>query len=71
MLNRDIEFIPTDVSEPLAQTVAQLAQGRYQLGTPLIFDLAAASNAAQFLHPHARQPRLFTFFGIIPNFLQL
>ena len=68
-LNRDIEFIPTDVSEPLARTAAQLAQkNNIPTGTPLIFDLAAANNAAQFLHPHARQPRLFTFFGIIPNF---
>ena len=68
-LNRDIEFIPTDVSEPLAQTAAQLAQkNNIPTGTPLIFDLAAANNAAQFLQPHAGQPRLFTFFGIIPNF---
>ena len=64
--NRDIEFIPTDVSEPLAQTAAQLAQkNNIPTGTPLIFDLAA-NNAAQFLQPHAGQPRLFTFFGIIP-----
>ena len=68
-LNRDIEFIPTDVSEPLARTAAQLAQkNNIPTGTPLIFDLAAANNASQFLQPHARQPRLFTFFGIIPNF---
>ena len=69
VLNRDIEFIPTDVSEPLAQTAAQLAQqNNIPTGNPLVFDLATANDAAQFLQPHASQPCLFTFFGIIPNF---
>ena len=68
-IDQDIIFIPTDVSEPLAQTAAQAASAsNIRTGTPLIFDLAAADDAAEFLSPHAPEPRLFTFFGIIPNF---
>ena len=68
-LNRDIEFIPTDVSLPLAQTAAQAASCKgIHTGTPLVFDLASADDAPEFLSTHAQQPCLFTFFGIIPNF---
>lgn len=68
-IDRDIEFIPTDVSEPLVQAAAQKAvAGGICTGTPLVFDLAAANDAAEFLSSHIRHSCLFTFFGIIPNF---
>ena len=70
-IDRDIEFIPTDVSEPLVKAATQAAiAGGVCTGTPLVFDLAAANDAAEFLSAHAKHSCLFTFFGIIPNFPQ-
>ncbi|MBC8325721.1 MAG: L-histidine N(alpha)-methyltransferase [Verrucomicrobia subdivision 3 bacterium] len=57
-------FVPTDVSEPLALKAAEAVPD----SKPLIFDLAAAENLSGFIDQHAGPNRIFTFFGIIPNF---
>lgn len=58
------QFIPTDVSEPLALKTAEAIPG----AKPLVFDLAAAEDLPVFLDQHAGPNRIYTFFGIIPNF---
>lgn len=57
-------FVPTDVSEPLALKAAKAVPN----ATPLVFDLATAESLPTFLDQHARPNRIFTFFGLIPNF---
>lgn len=63
-LPQDTRFVPTDVSEPLALTAAAAVAG----SVPLVFDLAMAEDLPEFLEQYAGANRIFTFFGIIPNF---
>jgi uncharacterized SAM-dependent methyltransferase len=63
-LPKSTEFIPTDVSEPLALKSAEAIPR----AKPLVFDLAAAEDLPMFLDQHAGLNRIYTFFGIIPNF---
>ena len=63
-------YVPTDVSEPLARKAASLA-ARECPGTeiiPLVFDLASADSLNEFIESHLTADRLFTFFGLLPNF---
>ncbi len=60
----DTHFVPTDVSEPLVLKAAEAVPG----SKPLVFDLAVAENLLAFIGQHAGPNRIFTFFGIIPNF---
>ena len=57
-------FVPTDVSEPLALKAAEAVPN----SAPLVFDLAVAENLPAFIGQHAGRNRIFTFFGILPNF---
>ena len=69
-LPKGTRFVPTDVSKPLALKAAQIA-GEFYPGaaaTPLVFDLATADDLLEFLNQHAGPNRIYTFFGIIPNF---
>jgi len=63
-LPKGVEFIPTDVSEPLALKSAEAIPR----AKPLVFDLATAEDLPMFLDQHAGLNRIYTFFGIIPNF---
>ena len=63
-LPKNTEFIPTDVSEPLALKSAEAIPR----AKPLVFDLATAEDLPMFLDQHAGLNRIYTFFGIIPNF---
>jgi L-histidine N-alpha-methyltransferase len=62
-LPQDTRFVPTDVSEPLVLKAAQVVPA-----TPLVFDLATADDLPEFLNKHVSPNRIFTFFGILPNF---
>ena len=63
-------FVPTDVSKPLVLKAAQTALevNPSSVITPLVFDLATADNLPEFIDQHAGPNRIYTFFGIIPNF---
>ena len=63
-LPQGTRFVPTDVSEPLALKAAEAVPG----STPLVLDLATAKELPGFLDQHAGPNRIFTFFGILPNF---
>jgi L-histidine N-alpha-methyltransferase len=61
------EYFPADVSLPLALTahlriIKKLPRQKSQ---PLVLDLAATKDLSEFLTP---EPRLITFFGMLPNF---
>ena len=65
-----MRYVPTDVSKPLVRKAASLAT-RECPGTeiiPLVFDLASADSLNDFIGPHLTANRLFTFFGLLPNF---
>jgi len=63
-------FVPTDVCEHLALKAAQSAAKTHSssVETPLVFDLTTADNLLNFIDQHAGLNRIYTFFGIIPNF---
>jgi uncharacterized SAM-dependent methyltransferase len=63
-LPQGTRFVPTDVSEPLALKSAEATPN----ATPLVFDLATEKDLPGFLDQHASPNRIFTFFGILPNF---
>lgn len=64
-----VTFTPSDVSPSLARLAASRAQDAgIATGTPLVFDLAEAANIRETIHARSKSPRVFTFFGIIPNF---
>jgi L-histidine N-alpha-methyltransferase len=63
-LPANTRFIPTDVSEPLVLKAAKSVAD----ATPLVFDLATAKGLLGFLDQHTGPNRIFTFFGILPNF---
>ncbi len=64
-----INFIPTDVSIPLVQAVAQRAEEEgLCVGSPLAFDLFSTKNIRNFIEPHLSKKNIFTLFGLIPNF---
>ena len=67
---KSVSYAPCDVSLPLVITAAQHAEGLTDACHPLVCDLAAAEDLGPVLEeiepPHGS--RLFTFFGIIPNF---
>ncbi len=63
-LPKGTRFVPTDVSEPLALTAAGAVAG----SVPLVFDLAMAKDLPEFFEQYAGKNRIYTFFGIIPNF---
>ncbi len=60
-LPHGMRFLPTDVSVPLAVKAAPETAA-------LIFDLATAKNLPEFIDQYAGPNRVFTFFGILPNF---
>ena len=64
-LPKGTRFVPTDVSKPLVLKAVQIAG---EAATPLVFDLATADDLLEFLNQHAGPNRIYTFFGIIPNF---
>ena len=69
-LPKGTRFVPTDVSKPLVLKAAQIA-GEFDPGAaanPLVFDLATADDLLEFIDQHAGLNRIYTFFGIIPNF---
>ena len=70
MLPNGTRFVPTDASKHLALKTAQTAREIYpsSVGTPLVFDLATADNLLEFIDQHAGLNRIYTFFGILPNF---
>jgi hypothetical protein len=65
-----ISYTPCDASLPLVITSVKHAAGLARVFHPLVCDLAAADDLAQVFDEFEplQQPRLFTFFGIIPNF---
>ena len=69
-LPKGTRFVPTDVSIHLALKTAQAALevNPSWVVMPLVFDLALADNLLEFIDQHVGQNRVFTFFGIIPNF---
>ena len=68
-LNTSVVFIPTDISMPLVLTAAKNAAScDIKTGVPLVFDLANDSNLDDFLRKQFKANRLFTCFGILPNF---
>jgi hypothetical protein len=69
-LPKGTRFVPTDVSTPLALKTAQAALkiNPSWVVNPLVFDLLLADNLLEFIDEHVGQERVFTFFGIIPNF---
>ena len=69
-LPTDTYFLATDVSEELALQATQLALKTKSntILNPLIFDLATADNLPEFLDLYVGPNRIYTFFGIIPNF---
>ena len=69
-LPADTVFLATDVSEELAIQATQLAL-KTESNTildPLVFDLATADNLPEFIDQYVGPNRIYTFFGIIPNF---
>ena len=65
---RCVQYIPTDVSLPLALT-AHL-QVAMTASSPAIFDLSTTPDFGTFLGPQVAPHRrvLYAFFGILPNF---
>lgn len=63
-------YTPTDVSAGMALTAWRKAvrQKLERVQTPVVFDLATARDAADLLAAESNGRRLFTFFGMIPNF---
>jgi len=63
-------YAPTDVSEPLVRKAAALAAREcpHAKIVPLVFDLASAESLNEFIEPHLTPHRMFTFFGLLPNF---
>jgi hypothetical protein len=70
VLPKGSTFIPTDVSKPLVFKTALDVGALYPLAaiTPLVFDLATADDLLEFIDQHAQINRIYTFFGLIPNF---
>ena len=58
------KVVLSDVSEPLVLKAASLAPQ----STPLVFDFATADDLPDFINKFAPSPRVFTFFGFIPNY---
>ena len=69
-LPKHTTFIPTDVSKPLVIKTALDVRALYPSAviTPLVFDLATANDLLEFIDQHAQISRIYTFFGLIPNF---
>ena len=69
-LPKGTRFVPTDVSKPLALKTAHAAAevNPSWVVMPLVFDLALADNLLEFIDQYVGPKRIFTFFGIIPNF---
>ena len=69
-LPNETRFVPTDVSEPLVRQAAALAARECPDAeiVPLVFDLALADHLNEFIEPHLTADRMFTFFGLLPNF---
>jgi len=69
-LPKGTHFVPTDVSKPLVLKAVQIAGEFYpgEATTPLVFDLATADDLLEFIDQHAEPNRIYTFFGVIPNF---
>ena len=64
-----VNFIPTDVSIPLVQAVAQRAnRDGLCTGVALAFDIFSTENVQDFMGPHLSRHNIFTSFGLIPNF---
>jgi uncharacterized SAM-dependent methyltransferase len=65
-----ISYTPCDASLPLVIAAAREAEGMASVCHPLLCDLATAEDLAQVLDQiePPNGARLFTFFGIIPNF---
>jgi len=64
-----VNFIPTDVSVPLVQKVAQRAnRDGLCVGLSLAFDLFSTENVRGFMGQHLSSLNIFTSFGLIPNF---
>ena len=70
VLPKATTFIPTDVSKPLVLKTAQDARAIYPstVITPLVFDMATSDDLLDFIDQHAQINRIYTFFGLIPNF---
>jgi len=65
----DVNFIPTDISIPLLQAVAQRAKREgLRVGSPLAFNIFSTENIRNFIGPHLSRQNIFTSFGLIPNF---
>ncbi len=69
---KEISYTPSDVSTAMvlvarATASSVIAEDKCQ---PLVCDLATATDLGQLLErsPLAKEPRLVTFFGMIPNF---
>jgi uncharacterized SAM-dependent methyltransferase len=64
-----VNFIPTDVSIPLVQAVAQRAnRDGLCTGVALAFDIFSTENVLNFMGSHLSRHNIFTSFGLIPNF---
>ena len=63
-------YVPTDVSDPLVREAAALAARECPHAeiVSLVFDLASAESLNEFIEPHLTPYRMFTFFGLLPNF---
>ena len=70
VLPNGTRFLATDVSKPLVLEASQRAceYNRSAVENPLVFDLATADDLPKFLGRYSRRKRIFTFFGVLPNF---
>ena len=70
--NKKLSFTPVDVSLPLVLRARQVARKLIEERNcfPIVCDLSAAADLPQLLHRMrgAQSRRLYTFFGMIPNF---
>ena len=63
-------FLATDVSEQLVLHASRraLENNKNKTLKPLVFDLATAIGLPEFIDQFVGSNRIYTFFGIIPNF---
>src|SRR3954469_8937976 len=67
---RTLAYTPLDVSAPMALVAAAATSHIVERPTPMVADLQLATDLRGFIDPQIPQAasRIFTFFGMIPNF---
>jgi SAM-dependent methyltransferase len=67
---RVLRYTPIDVSAPMVLVAANASLNIAQKTTPIVADLLTATDLSRFIdsQPATTSNRIFTFFGMIPNF---